>query len=76
MSLNKSTILERCTLMDSMSIGQRRKSLSFGNAMTALEGIPVSKDTENALLSWADGTKTFKDGYLKMLVKYNLIDNL
>ena len=73
MNLNKSTILERCAVMDSMPIEQRRKALSFGNAMTALEGIPASEDVENALLAWADGTKTFKDGYLQILAKYNLI---
>jgi len=52
----------------------RKKSLEFGNAMTALEGIPAGKDTEKNLSLWASGKYSFKDGYLKTLTKYHLIE--
>ena len=60
--------------MDSMPVDARRKSLEFGNAMTALEGIPASEDTETALSLWAMGQYSFTDGYLQTLAKYRLIE--
>ena len=70
----KLIILRRCAEMDSMSAEERRKSLEFGNAMTALEGIPASEDTETALSMWAMGQYSFRDGFLKALAKYRLIE--
>jgi len=70
----KLVILRRCSVMDAMPAEQRRKSLLFGNAMTALEGIPASADTENALSLWTAGQRSFRDGYLQALVKYHLIE--
>ena len=70
---HKLIILRRCALMDSMPLEMRKKSLEFGNAMTALEGLPVSDTTEQNLFSWASGQYSFKDSYLQTLVKYNLI---
>jgi len=79
MVLNKSLyhkliILRRCSVMDSMPVDMRKKSLEFGNAMTALEGIPASEDTEETLSLWAEGQYSFTDGYLKILIKYRLIE--
>ena len=66
--------LRRCSSMDSMPVEKRKKSLEFGNAMTALEGIPASEDTEKTLSLWAVGQYSFKDGYLQTLAKYHLIE--
>ena len=71
---HKLIILRRCTVMDSMPVGMRKKSLEFGNAMTALEGLPVSEDTEQTLSLWSAGQRSFKDGYMQTLAKYNLIE--
>ena len=71
---HKLIILKRCSLMDSMPVAMRKKSLEFGNAMTALEGIPASEDTENNLSLWAAGNYSFKDSYLQTLAKYRLIE--
>ena len=67
-------ILKRCSLMDSMPVEMRKKSLEFSNAMTALEGIPAGADTEENLSLWASGQYSFKNGYLQVLAKYNLIE--
>ena len=68
----KLIILRRCSLMDSMPIDMRKKSLGFGNAMSAIEGIPVSAETESTLSSWAMGQSSFTDGFMRVLAKYNL----
>jgi hypothetical protein len=73
---HKLIILRRCSLMDSMPVDIRKKSLEFGNAMTALEGIPASEDTEKTLSLWAIGQHSFKDSYLQTLRKYNLIESV
>ena len=67
-------ILRRCAAMDSMPTAMRKKAIEFGNAMTALEGIPVSEDTEKTLSLWVVGKCSFSEGYLQTLVKYNLIE--
>ena len=73
---HKFIILKRCSVMDSMPLGMRKKSLEFGNAMTALEGIPASDDSEKNLSLWTAGQHSFKDGYLQTLQKYNLIEDM
>jgi len=71
---HKFIILRRCAAMDAMPVDMRKKSLAFGNAITALEGIPASGDTEKSLSLWAIGQYSFKDSYLQTLLKYNLIE--
>jgi hypothetical protein len=71
---HKLTILRRCSFMDSLSLDMRTKSLEFGNAMTALEGLPTSENTEKALSLWAIGQHSFMRSYLQTLRKYNLIE--
>jgi len=71
---HKLIILRRCSLMDSMPADKRRRSLEFGNAMTALEGIPASDDAEKMLSLWVAGQNSFKDSYLQILKKYHLIE--
>jgi len=68
------TVLRRCSLMDSLPVEERKKSLAFGNAMTALEGIPASENTEKSLSLWALGQRNFRDGYLQALRSHNLVE--
>lgn len=71
---HKLVVLRRCSVMDIMPMSMRKRSLEFGNAMTALEGIPASGDTETMLSLWAAGQQSFRDGYLQTLSKYHLIE--
>ena len=74
-SLHRKLItLRRCAAMESMSFEEREKSLTFGSAMTALEGIPVSKETEKNLSRWANGEFSFQESYLNTLRAYNLAE--
>ena len=68
----KLNTLRRCAAMDTMSFEEREKSLAFGSAMTAIEGIPVSEEIEQNLYSWANGKISFLDSYQKTLQVYHL----
>jgi len=64
--------IRRCRVMDSMSLSERNKSLSFGNAISALEGIPASNKTEEQLSDWANGEFSFQESFFNTLQSYNL----
>jgi hypothetical protein len=64
--------LRRCAIMETLPFGERTKSLAFGNAMTALEGIPASKETEKNLLRWANGDMSFQESFMNTLRAYHL----
>ena len=66
--------LRRCSAMESMTAVERNKSLAFGSAMTALEGIPVSAETEQNLSRWADGNYSFQESFMNTLRAYNLAE--
>jgi hypothetical protein len=67
-------ILRRCAAMEMRTFEERRKSLAFGSAMTALEGIPSSEETEKNLSRWANGDLSFRESYLNTLLAYNLAE--
>ena len=66
--------LRRCAVMETMPFEDRTKSLAFGNAMTALEGIPASEETEKNLSSWANGGMSFQESFLNTLRAYHLAE--
>ena len=66
--------LRRCAVMETMPIEERKKSLAFGSAMTALEGIPASEETEKNLSRWANGDTSFQESYLNTLQAYHLAE--
>lgn len=70
----KVQISKRCANMDYMDIETRKKTLKFAEAITALEGIPASKEVENDLDLWASGQQGYIEGYMKVLKKYHLIE--
>ena len=72
---HKIIILKRCSQMDALPIETRWKALEFGNAMTALEGIPASESTEKTLSQWSTGQHSFKDGFLQILIECKNSDN-
>ena len=67
-------ILRRCTAMEAMPLEEREQSLAFGSAMTALEGIPASEETEKNLSRWASGECSFQESYLNTLRAYHLTE--
>ena len=70
----KLTTLRRCVELDSMPVHERQKSLAFANAMTALEGIPASSDTDKNLSQWARGKYSFQESYKNTLRAYHLAE--
>ena len=70
----KLVTLRRCAMMEAMTLEERRKSLAFGSAMTALEGIPVSEEAEKNLSRWAHGDVSFHESYLSTLRAYRLAE--
>ena len=71
----KLNTLRRCAAMETMPFHEREKSLAFGSAMTALEGIPASDKTVQNLYSWANGNLSFQDSFLETLRTYHLGEN-
>jgi hypothetical protein len=67
-------ILRRCAAMEAMPLAERKKSLAFGNAMSALEGIPAGEETEKNLLLWAEGKLSFQESYHNTLRAYHLAE--
>ena len=68
------TTLRRCAAMETMPVEERAKSLAFGNAMTALEGIPASEETEINLSRWANGDLSFLESFMNTLRAYHLAE--
>lgn len=64
---------KQCAQMDAMPISKRSKAISFSKAITDLEGLPASSETEENLLQWANGHKSFADVYLPTLNRYQMI---
>ncbi len=65
-------LLKYSAEMDMLSAENRKKVLNFTDAMTALEGLPVSKETHSSLEQWSEGKQNFLDGYMQTLTKYNM----
>ena len=70
----KLIILRRCAVMDSMPFDEREKSLVFGSAMTALEGISAHEEIEKNLARWANGDFSFQESYLNTLRIHHLTE--
>jgi len=70
----KLILLRRCSVMETLPYEERKKSLVFGSAMKALEGIPVREETEMNLQRWANGDLSFQDSYFDTLRAYKLAE--
>ena len=68
--------LKQCAEMDSLPMEKRQDALSFARAMTALEGLSASEETEQNLLLWAKGEKKFADFYMKSLQSYRVLEGM
>lgn len=68
--------LKHSAKMDALPLPQRKKALSFASAMTALEGLPASAQTDALLEQWSRGEASFRDYYLTTLREYRLLEVL
>ena len=59
--------------MDELSTAQKKRSVSFSNAMTSLEGAPVSRETKSVLVSWGFGESSFSAIMEQTLRRYGFI---
>mgnify|MGYP003294939903 CR=1 FL=1 len=66
--------LKQCSEMDALPMEKRHGALSFARAMTALEGLPASEDTERNLTLWVNGEKHFADFYMNALQAYRVLE--
>lgn len=64
---------KQCAQMDAMPLSKRTKAISFSKAITDLEGLPARSETEENLLLWANGNKSFSEVYLPALNLYQII---
>jgi hypothetical protein len=70
----KMLTLRRCAIMEALPFAERKKSLAFGRAITALEGVAASAETEKNLYNWAKGEASFQESYLRTLRAYHLAE--
>lgn len=66
--------LRQCADMDSLPLSKRVEAIAFSNAITALEGLGTSEETENGLKAWAEGKVTFSEFYLPILKMYRILE--
>ncbi len=66
----KLDMLELCVGMDEMSAAIKSKCLSFADAMTSIEGVPISDSAKNELDKWMNGTATFLSVFESTLKRY------
>ena len=59
--------------MDALSSDRKKSSVSFSNAMTSLEGAPVSRETKTVLVSWEFGESSFSVIMEQTLRRYGFI---
>lgn len=56
--------------MDQLSSAEKEKCSSFGHAMNAIEGVSVSKETNNAIDAWKNGSISFLTAFEDTLKRY------
>ncbi len=56
--------------MDFLTTEQKNKSISFANAMNAIEGVLVSDITETKIVDWKNGQKPFLTLFNETLTMY------
>lgn len=71
--LRKLKILKLASGMDSISTDEKEKRISFSDAMTAIEGVPVSDRVKNDLDNWKNGNITFLSVFEQSLRRYGFI---
>lgn len=68
--LRKTDMLELSIGMDELADATKSKCLTFAEAMTSIEGVPVSKATKEELNNWLSGKTTFLSVFESTLKRY------
>ncbi len=68
--LRKLRMLKLTSGMDSISAEEKEKRISFSDAMTSIEGVPVSDRLKNDLANWKNGNITFLSIFEQTLRRY------
>lgn len=71
--LRKLKILKLASGMDSISAEEKEKRISFSEAMTSIEGVPVSDRVKNDLANWKNGNITFLSVFEQTLRRYGFV---
>ena len=71
--LRKLRMLKLTSGMDSISPSEKEKRISFSDAMTSIEGIPVSDRLKNDLTNWKNGNITFLSVFEQTLRRYGFV---
>lgn len=70
-SLYRELMLLKTTIgMDTLNSAQKEKSISFANAINAIEGIYISETTKQNIIKWKEGSKTFSSVFNETLNMY------
>lgn len=56
--------------MDALDAKEKEKCSSFGHAINAIEGVPVSKEAEAEIDAWKSGSKSFLSVFESTLKRY------
>ena len=59
--------------IDVSSIEQKQEGLRFSEAITSIEGAPVSEPAKNALKMWSEGTLSYVDAMNSVLKHYGFV---
>ena len=71
--LRKLNMLKLTSGMDSISADEKEKRISFSDAMTSIEGVPVSDRVKNDLANWKKGNITFLSVFEQTLRRYGFV---
>ena len=71
--LRKLKILKLASGMVSISADEKEKGISFSDAMTAIEGVPVSDKVKTDLANWKKGNITFLSVFEQTLRRYGFV---
>lgn len=66
----KLKVLKLSTGMDNISSAEREKRISFSDAMSSIEGVPISDKVKSDLVSWKNGNITFLSIFEQTLKRY------
>ncbi len=71
--LRKLKMLKLTSGMDSISVHEKEKRISFSDAMTSIEGVPVSDRVKKDLANWKNGNITFLSVFEQTLRRYGFV---
>ena len=74
--LRKLKVLKLSSGMDSISAEEKEKRISFSDAMTSIEGVPVSDRVKNDLANWKNGNITFLSVFEQTLRRYGFLSEV